>query len=327
MDSQIAHSGLESDYLKDLTHSDPTFSLVTYRNDLYTSSNPKVVAEFFDSFQNADQLVRWMKERPREATEIREVDGNKGIVVVIPTASYDSKYAEHCRNDIFPGLQVIFVISRGPFFNMAHSVNVGTKEAMKYDPDWIIFSSDDMVKIDDVKILEEELSELKSGKTSCVFTNKSTYHSYTCTISRFNNLGNIASRMRASLLQDKNQRNIWELRKKFDIKNVFQWNNGTNKLFTSQKRSFTHIGSFAIVSGGFIKKNNGALFDETFINGGEDVDLSLRLDSLNNKCAFINYSIGDIVGGSLGTSFARTLREQASNTYLSHLIESRKVLG
>ena len=125
------------------------FSLVDYRNNLFTSNDPEKIIEFYNGFHNRDQLIQWMKERPKGASYIHEVEGNKDIIVVIPTADFNGKYARTCREEIFKGLHMVFVESGenpDPYFNYAHNCNVGIKRAMEYNPKWVVVSNDDMRK-------------------------------------------------------------------------------------------------------------------------------------------------------------------------------------
>jgi len=54
-----------------------------------------------------------MKERPKGVPWIREVSDQKDIIVVIPTANFNGKYANECKENIFKGLHIIFVESEG----------------------------------------------------------------------------------------------------------------------------------------------------------------------------------------------------------------------
>jgi len=132
------------------------FSLVDYRNNLFTSNDPKKIMEFYDSFENCDWFIEWMKERPKGASYIYEVEGNKDIIVVIPTADFNGKHARECRENIFKGLHIIFVESGGRdvfYFNHAYNCNLGIKKAMEYNPKWIVYSNNDMVKEDPIERL------------------------------------------------------------------------------------------------------------------------------------------------------------------------------
>ena len=62
---------------------------------------------------------------------------------------------------------------------------------------------------------------------------------------------------------------------------------------------------------------NFSVLDETFINAGDDTDLSLRFSLDRSRVAFIDYSIGDIIGGTLGIGVERGLRSIAGLCYLN----------
>ena len=80
-----------------------------YRNNYFTSNDPDKIIEFYNSFGNRDQLIQWMRERPKGIANIHEVDGDRDVIVVIPTADFNGRYAKECRENIFKGLHIIFV--------------------------------------------------------------------------------------------------------------------------------------------------------------------------------------------------------------------------
>ena len=67
------------------------------------------------------------------------------------------------------------------------------------------------------------------------------------------------------------------------------------------------------------------VFDETFVNGLEDVDFSMRVlrDKLN--VGFIKYRIDDVVGGSSTKGNARFLQLLADYAYFNLKYPIRKV--
>ena len=52
-------------------------SLVDYRNNYFTSQNADKVVEFYNGFNNREQLIEWMSERPKGNCVIKEVGGDK----------------------------------------------------------------------------------------------------------------------------------------------------------------------------------------------------------------------------------------------------------
>ena len=115
----------------------PFFSLVDYRNNYFASDDPKKIMEFYDSFENKEQLIQWMKERQKGVSNIHKVDGDKDVIVVIPTADFNGKYASNCRDNIFKGLHIIFVEEGGRkdfYFNLfetSPAMDTISEEALK----------------------------------------------------------------------------------------------------------------------------------------------------------------------------------------------------
>ena len=74
-----------------LDSKDVSYSLMDYRNSRFSSENPDKIIEFYDSLKNRNNLIEWMKERPKGVANIYEIDGDKEIIVVIPTADFNGK--------------------------------------------------------------------------------------------------------------------------------------------------------------------------------------------------------------------------------------------
>jgi len=294
------------------------FSLMDYRNNLFTSNDPNKIIEFYDGFENRDELVEWMRERPKGASYIYEVEGNKDIIVVIPTADFNGKYAKECRENIFKGLHMIFVESGeipDPYFNGAHNVNVGIKRALKYSPKWIIYSGDDMYKIDDVDVLKE-LLKIDPAKVDIVFPVQGNYHTLPMYIGKKNFV--------YELYRFLSDYQVWHLYRKFNIKYFYAFHNYKSKVVFKKIRGtdFICTVAFGIFSANYVRKKNGIIFDETFINEHEDLDLSFRLLLSGANVHRINYRIGAYKGSSLGMGRDRGLRQVAGRAYFNYKFEN-----
>jgi hypothetical protein len=298
------------------------FSLMDYLNNLFISNDPKDILRFYDFFDNRDQLIKWMRERPKGNYRIVEFNKDENdIIVVIPTMDVNGKFAKTCMDEIFKGLHIIFVESgvSNYYFNYAHNCNAGIKKAMEYNPKWIVLSNDDMYKIDDVEVLKNELSKLEHEKIDCVFTDESRYHSYFVRIGQPRIYTSILRRRIISYKEWKIKEKIF---KKYEIYLYFGGfkNKFLTNLFYKNLVSFIITGSFGIFSGNFIKKIGNNPLDETYINGMEDIDLSLIIN-YNYKFSFINYKIGDYSGMSLGNEsvegFPRGIRDFANWAYFN----------
>ena len=302
------------------------FSLVDYRNKLFTSNEPENILEFYNGFNNRDQLIQWMKERPKGSSYIHEVEGDKDIIVVIPTADFNGKYAINCRENIFKGLHMIFVESGGKddiYFNYAHNCNVGIKRAMEYNPKWVVVSNDDMIKIDDVSKLREELESVENN-AYLIWTEESTYHSYILSVRENNLIGKAISHLSSAFLKvkaDSYYANTFCIRKKFSI-NYFALTKRNGLIYHSSNkiRDVRITSSFSIFSYMALEKLKCNVFDDVYINGYEDIELSLMLTNVKTNHNRINYNIGDMVGSTLGLNLQRTYRDFANTAYFNHKI-------
>ena len=282
----------------------PFFSLVDYRNNYFTSDDPNKIIEFYNGFENRDQLIQWMRERPKGVTNIHEVEGDKEIIVVIPTADFNGKYARECRDNIFKGLHMIFVESGeipDHYFNFAHNCNIGIIAALKYEPRWIIISNDDKILRDESSKLKDQIKRVDLNEISVLLPSNTVLGR----ISVQNKLGIFAKSLfkGPDNVSDKERELEVKYKVFFENKNLIQML--INKIFLRQILRTWISGSFFIMSIQLCKKYYPEIFDETYINGMEDVDLFLRFYVNNEKVTTIDYMVGDVIGGSFGKSVIR----------------------
>ena len=90
-------------YSKVESFNDVFFSLSTYYNNYLVSENIKNIMSFYDQFENCEDLIYWMRNRPKGVAKLYESNGNKEIIVVITTADINGKFAKDCRDNIFQG--------------------------------------------------------------------------------------------------------------------------------------------------------------------------------------------------------------------------------
>ena len=288
---------------------------------LYTSKNLEDIINFYNKFKTAEELIDWSKNRQRGRAKIRTVKGKTDIVVVIPTADIHGEYAENCKNNVFKGQQIVFVESgkNDIYFNYARNVNIGLKYALKYKPNWIILSNDDVYRIDNISLLKKNLLNLDNKMYDTVYIRPDPgfYHSNLVGIVKMSKL---AKKLKTVIARDSRDRFAEKLRldliRRFNLK--YQVRSGEkmpykNKLFSFFSKleyrpieKWRNFGDFAIFSPMFIENAKGKPFDEIFLNGGEDYDLSKRVFD-GGKWINIDFRIGSVGGGTFKKESKRTV--------------------
>lgn len=302
------------------------YSLVDYKNALFTSNNMDDIVDFYNSFKDREQLIQWMKERPKGVNHICEVEGTNEVVVVIPTANYNGKYALECKENIFKGLRMVFIESGGRddfYFNYAHNCNLGVKKALEYDPKWVIISNDDVFRIDDLEILLDGLRKLEEDKPDAVFVSSGVgRHSNPLSIVKLNrHLVSIATKVFRLLGKDSMLYRFGFFYRKFDLSYYFlPTNRHWMKCISQEVATLKNIEDFAIFSPRFLRKKGEELFDEVFLNGPEDIEVSLTLKDCRTES--IVFSIGSYFSASLGTERPRKLRSISNRAYFNEKLES-----
>jgi len=290
------------------------FTLMDYLNNLFMSKDPKDILRFYDFFENRDQLIKWMKDRPKGNYRIVEFNKDENdIIVVIPTMDVNGKFAKTCRDEIFKGLHIIFVESGvgNYYFNYAHNCNAGIKKAIEYNPKWIVLSNDDMYKINDVEVLKKELGKLDNKKVDIVFLENGDYYSEPLYFGK--------KTWGYKLYRYIVDRDLLKIFKKFKIDYFYAFYNFKSSLVFKKvpNTDFINTAAFGIFSSNYLKKFEN-IYDDTYINEFEDTDFSFRSKLENANTAFIKYRIGAIRGGTLGVDRARGLRSVASRAYFNY---------
>lgn len=285
------------------------------KNLLYQSEEPDKIVEFYDSFKDRLDLIEWMKERPKGTFSYKMYDGDSDIVVVIPTIDHNGKLAKECRDNIFKGMTLIFVESgMNMYFNFAYNVNEGIKKAITLKPKWIIVSNDDMYKIDEPEKLKNELSKQDSNESNLVIPSNGDIGYVSEYRSLVNILSPILKRLKPAISIERKFSNQY----RFYLKETLFRKKMLNKIFIKKVISVKFLGSFFIINYEYCKKLDGKVFDTTYVNGFEDIDLVVRVIIEKNVPKQIEYKIGDMGGQSLGRSQLRSnYRGIANRTYFN----------
>ena len=309
------------------------FSITDYRNNYFLNDNPEKIFQFYQGFKDREELIEWMKERPKGVCNIREVEGNKEVIVVIPTPDFDGNFAMECRNNIFKGLHIIFAESAeipDNYFNGAHNVNMGIQRALNYSPKWLILSGEDMQKVDDVKILLDELSAIDHQKIKALFLSPGMGHSIPAQFSRprkffplFLLLNFLKKWKRGRLNRLLVTRRILKLYSKFEVSYLTPRQRSPNLLAFERGFSFINSGPILIISSEYITNDRYPLFDETFVNDNFETDTAIDISFREAKYELLDYRIRNLPVTRLGKGINRYLRGVAGATYLCYKWENK----
>lgn len=215
--------------------------------------------------------------------------------------------------DSIKNFHTILVESKGKYFNYARSVNRGVSIALKYNPKWIIVSNNDVIIEDDIKKLYSYLMEIDNKKISAFVGAGGSGLFDLCKFSLLSNILIFAK-----------YKEKFNILKKFDIKFFLLheyskfYNILCNPIVLVRNHGF--FGQFLIVSPHYIMSKGGVLFDETYINGVEDVEVFLDILSKGSYKP-IHFKINHLIGASLGRGEKRGLREIFNFAYLNYKIK------
>ncbi len=286
----------------------------------YISNDSQSIIDFYDQFSDRRELLKWVASIPKSSPVINSVgDEESEIAVVIPTPSVNHPLALNCQNKIFTGLKIVFSVDNSVLFNLSRSYNMGAKSLSKCkNIKWIIFSNVDMVEISTSVKLVEVLGKVNDHIEFC-YAKEQGSHSYNIRIGEYTKFRKIVFSLMGG-----NKRIRTNLEEKFSIQiNAEDNRNMLTRGFVSNINSILNFGDFFIFSVDLLKKYNFQPFDELYLNGMEDVDLSFRIftDLSRDQITPIDYNIGSLESGIRGRSVQRVFRSIPSISYFNDKME------
>ena len=294
---------------------------MTEIDKLFESKVLEKALAFYDHFNNANELLEWLKNRPKARTKIYTNAGSPEITVVIPTKDHNGGLSKNCKR-IYRNMRIVFVESRGEHFNLSHSYNVGIRNAMRYNPKWIILSNDDVYKIDVLPDLAKKLFDISNHRVDVIGLEQD--------MKRFSRIFLLAkTRLPLKLWRHLKggDKKIYQIGlDKFNVDYEPIYSNLIARILNPFLRKDTirfipgtRFTFFTILSSDFVKKNGPCIFDELYPHDREDEDLQLRIT--RERCRSIDFKIGHYRGRSLGLAGQRRLSKLISLFYLNYKIK------
>lgn len=277
------------------------------------------MCRFYDSVPDVAGLKEFATWRTEHVSEPiihwRNEDRANNVIVVVLTPDIDDKYVRRCE-ELFSTTPIVFSTGRSPFFNEPHYYNKGMSAALSRNPDWVVFTGDDMFQVDDFAKLISQLRELDSEQYDNIWVSPepSQYHSYEAYLSS----RMVVERAYRTLRRGYHGK-LNEFYDKFGIQNVILPKNPIRKpirywlyhtMFPSilQKRllSLKMTSDFTVLSSDFVRRQNGKVLNELFQTQA-DMDLSMRL--ISARCKSVDFKIGSVIGGHYGSGMRKAMRE------------------
>ena len=287
----------------------------------FMSNDPREIVDFYNLFSCRRDLIKWIKGISKSSPLVNILGNQESeIAVVIPTPTTDHPLAFNCVNETFRGLKIIFSVDKSILFNLSRSYNIGAN-SLSHDRNikWVVFSNVDMMKIDFSAQLEKELGKLNDRVKFC-YAKEGGSHSYRMRIGDYTYLRKITFSLSGGTRKIRSA-----LESKFSIHlNAEEDKHFLTKRLVHNHKSLINFGDFFIFSIDLLKEYNFAPFDETYLNGMEDIDLSFRLfqDLDNDQLTEIDYRIGSMKSGVRGRGLNRVLRSIPSLAYFNEVMEN-----
>ena len=297
--------------------------LVNYFN----SNDVEDLLRFYASFQSLDQIADWLKALPKPRPRIHHERGDveSDIAVIIPTPDVENNFSKNCKTNVFSGLDIYFSVDSSPSFNLAHSYNTVSKSfKTNKEVNWIIFSNVDMFQIDPPGKLISELKSLDPESETFAYARSRGSHNISWRIGPDSVAGGLMSHL------SKNITLLRKLRRRLNI--IYNIEEEKNHTFMPHavkgKYSVRNGGDFYIFSSVLLKRFNYVPFDEVYLNGLEDIDLSIRLNENTRPEDFrqLNYDIGSFPAGIRGRDNVRFIRDLANLAYFNFKINNKLLI-
>ena len=296
--------------------------------ELWSSESPSEFISFCARIGTVEEFVEFSKSRTRPEIELHRVrwDLDKQLVAVVPTADSSSKRAAIVEKFLNP-IPVLFVESRGQYFNFAASLNRGIEEALKSNPDWILYTNDDMLQVDSIqsvlKLVNSSVSAdflLSKGRVKDgIWVGTATMSGILPSIgpeiwftALYKTIQAREDRMKAAaLLRKYNHTGLEVVGSPGGIKGHNVFTRVFDRFLSSRGEVFYNFHDFALFRRRVFSKLK---FDSVFINGMEDAAFSLQL-ARNFEGAFIDFAIGSIGGATLSATRAKKTLRALRNTF------------
>lgn len=285
-----------------------------YLEELWSSSDIDENIRFFEEINDISEFIGFSKNRQKGQVEIF-TRGNKDsdIKFIIPTMDPD---ASICRKieEMYRNYSILFIKSKGQFFNYSRSLNNGLEKTFSGSnkPKIIVISNDDVIlQKTDVSNLEN--IDFTNNSVYCLTPNNKNYSGEHVVISKANYFETykdlIISALNNDIAKNKvlrilNHKSIpyAKIRSMKYILDTCILEFYRRMMPNEKTLEFINFADFGIFDANVLRDFK---FDELYINGWEDWDLSYRLFNSGLKIKPLNYKFERIGHASIGAVMSR----------------------
>ena len=130
-----------------------------FLKNLYYHGTVSDLTVFYNHFHSIEELLEFFRSLPKGPVHLHQfnVADSVNVICVVPTPDVKDENTVKFIKGMSP-ISIVAVESSGPFFNFAHSMNIGIEEALKKQPKWIILSNNDISPATSTSNLSQEYS-------------------------------------------------------------------------------------------------------------------------------------------------------------------------
>ncbi len=294
---------------------------------LYSSDSLSDTLAFYSTLNDIADLVSFSRSRPRPILKVygRGFESETGLVVVSLTQDIRSPLVTRLL-DAYRTHAIILVESSGKFFNFAYAMNHGINFALRLRREFVLLTNDDVLPN---KPLQCDLFNPNTVRADVLVPGVTLTNgplSNTISICRQPRVVQLAYRVLggrlAKFLPVDSRARAWASRSPVmnagDLATYILLS-GDPFIRWSARRLLERVLGFASeeclrvlniqpISVFSSRALKGHFFDETFINGGEDLDLSIQLALDRFRFQKVAEQFTSIGGASLGSGESRVAR-------------------